>query len=162
MAARERSGAPATVVLTLTDASPPEGPSTLGLELRWEDKPANRLPEATWLTSGRAGRSPPPWSSKLGQDVSPLDVVPGGGRHLHAVGEGVRWPGPEGTVALRTLDAPSFAPGRPRLLDPAPDDPDLSEGVSVCLHDNVWGTNFPMWSEGRARFRFTLSWTPAG
>lgn len=159
--AAECSGAPAVAILTLTDASPPEGPSILGIELRWEDKPANRLPEATWLGIRPLVADPASMIlDKLGQDVSPLDVVPGGGQHLHAVGEGVRWPGPNGTVALRTLDAPLIAPGRPRLLDPGAEPPELDRGVWVCLHDNVWGTNFPMWSEGRARFRFELSWTP--
>ena len=160
--AHERSGAPAAAVLTLTDVSPPEGPSTLRLDLRWDEKPANRLPEATWVGVRPVVAGPDAMVlDKLGQDVSPLDVVAGGGRHLHAVGEGVRWPGPEGTVALRTLDAPLVAPGRPSLLDPDPAPLDLAGGAWVCLHDNVWGTNFPMWSEGRARFRFDLSWMPA-
>lgn len=157
-AAHTHSGAPALTTLTLSDLTPDDGPSILGVELRWEDKPANRLPEATWLGWRPAGVDPEAMVlDKLGQDVSPHDVVAGGGRHLHAVGEGVRWPGAEGTVALRTLDAPLVAPGRPRLLDPDPGPLDLTHGAWVCLHDNVWGTNFPMWSEGRARFRFTLA-----
>jgi hypothetical protein len=160
--AASRSGAPATATLVVADLSPPEGPSTLGLELRWDDKPANRLPEATWLGVRPVVADPAALVlDKLGQDVSPLDVVPGGGRHLHAVGEGVRWPGPDGVVALRTLDAPLVAPGRPRLLDPEPALPDPAEGVWLGLHDNVWGTNFPMWSEGPARFRLELSWDPS-
>lgn len=155
------SAAPGDVTLIVTDASPPEGPSTLGLELRWDAKPAGRLPEATWLGVRPLVDDPAAMVlDKLGHDVSPLDVVPGGGRHLHAVGEGVRWPGSDGTVALCTLDAPLVAPGRPRLLDPSPEPPDPAAGPWVLLHDNVWGTNFPMWSEGRARFRLTLSWTP--
>ena len=160
-----RSGAPARVELHLTDTSPAAGPARLGLELRWDDKPANRLPEATWLAVRPVVADPDVMVlDKLGQDVSPLDVVPGGNRHLHAVGEGVRWPGPDGVVALRTLDAPLVAlgarGGRPRLLDFTRDQPDLAAGVWICLHDNLWGTNFPMWSEGRARFRLTLDWSP--
>lgn len=162
--AAARSGAPERVELHLTDASPPAGPARLGLELRWDAKPANRLPEATWLAFRPLVADPAAVVvDKLGQDVSPLDVVPGGNRHLHAVGEGVRWPGPDGTVALRTLDAPLVAlasdDGRPHLLRFTRDQPDLAAGVWICLHDNLWGTNFPMWSEGRARFRFTLGWT---
>jgi hypothetical protein len=138
------------------------GPTTLGLDLRWDDKPANRLPEATWLGVRPVVDDPAAMLlDKLGQDVAPFDVVAGGGRHLHAVGEGVRWPGPGGEVVLRTLDAPLVAPGRPRLLDLGPEPPDLAAGPWICLHDNVWGTNFPMWSEGRARFRLTLAWHPA-
>ena len=96
--------------------------------------------------------------------MSPLDVVPGGNRHLHAVGDGVRWPGPDGTTALRTLDAPLVAlassDGRPELLRFTRDQPELDGGVWICLHDNLWGTNFPMWSEGGARFRLELEWRP--
>ncbi len=160
--ARELSGAPPVVTLHLSDVSPAGGPSTLGIDLRWDDKPANRLPEATWLGVRPVVDDPDAMVlDKLGQDLSPLDVVVGGGRHLHAVGEGVRWPGAGGEVVLRTLDAPLVAPGRPRLLDLGPEPPDLAAGAWICLHDNVWGTNFPMWSEGRARFRLTLAWHPA-
>ncbi len=161
--ATARSGAPARVELHLTDVSPPAGPARLGIELRWDAKPANRLPEATWLGFRPQVADPEAMVlDKLGQDVSPLDVVPGGNRQLHAVGDGVRWPGPDGVVALRTLDAPLVAPGRPRILDFTRDQPELAEGAWVGLHDNLWGTNFPMWSEGRARFRFHLEWSPAG
>ena len=38
--------------------------------------------------------------------------------------------------------------------------PDLAGGWHVLLHDNLWGTNFPMWNEGAASFRFVLSRTP--
>lgn len=164
--ATTRSGAPARVELHVTDVSPATGPARLGLELRWDAKPANRLPEATWLAFRPVVADPDALVlDKLGQDVSPLDVVPGGNRQLHAVGEGVRWPGPDGAVALRTLDAPlvalASAPGdRPRLLRFTRDQPVPAEGVWVCLHDNLWGTNFPMWSEGRARFRFVVETTP--
>lgn len=163
----DRSGAPARVELHLTDTSPATGPSRLGLELRWDAKPANRLPEATWLAFRPRCADPEAMVlDKLGQEVSPLDVVPGGARQLHAVGEGVRWPGPDGVVALHTLDAPLVAlasppDDRPALLDFRRDQPDLAAGVWICLHDNLWGTNFPMWTEGPARFRLTLEWRPS-
>jgi hypothetical protein len=94
---------------------------------------------------------------KLGQDVDPTDVVRRGGRSLHGVDDaGVRYAGPDGTLTLRTPDAPLVAPGRPHLLDADPDVPDLRGGWHVLLHDNCWGTNFPMWNEGSASFRFTV------
>jgi hypothetical protein len=76
----------------------------------------------------------------------------------------VRWVGPDGTVALHTLDAPlvALAPAgadRPQLLRFSRDQPAVDAGVWICLHDNLWGTNFPMWTDGRARFRFTLELT---
>ena len=30
-------------------------------------------------------------------------------------------------------------------------------GLSFVLHDNVWGTNFPLWYEENSAFTFTIS-----
>lgn len=133
-----------------------DGPLTL--ELWWPAKPATRMPEATWLSFVPLVDEPERWElDKLGQRVSPLDVVRHGGRALHAVGEGMHHEGAAGRLTIRTLDAPLVAPGAPRLLDADPPLPDLAGGFHVLLHDNCWGTNFPMWSEGPARFRFELA-----
>ena len=58
---------------------------------------------------------------------------------------------------LDAADAPLVAPGKPNLLDADPPIPDLSGGWHVLLHDNCWGTNFPMWNDEPAAFRFSLS-----
>jgi hypothetical protein len=60
---------------------------------------------------------------------------------------------------LTTPDAPLIAPGRPALLDFHDTLPDPQDGVHVNLYNNVWGTNFPMWFEEDALFRFTVSLT---
>jgi hypothetical protein len=130
----------------------------LELEVWWAAKAATRLPEATWCSFVPQVAEPDRWMlDKLGQAVSPLDVVRRGGRSLHAVGEGMAYDGPDGALRIRTLDAPLVAPGAPNLLDADPPVPDLAGGFHVLLHDNCWGTNFPMWSEGPARFRFALT-----
>jgi hypothetical protein len=99
---------------------------------------------------------------KLGQAVSPTDVVRRGGRSLHAVGaDGMRYEGRDGRLHLRSPDAPLVAPGRPNLLDADPPLPEMAGGWHVLLHDNCWGTNFPMWNEGGAAFRFTLEFGDA-
>lgn len=151
--ATDAYGAPVDAELRLWDASDAES-RALGFEVCWQTKHADRLPEATWLQVHPGGvRGKRLLLDKLGQEIDPHDVVPGGGRHLHAVGEGVRWvDGPR----LTSLDAPLVAPGARRLLDFAPDLPDTSLGVWVNLLNNVWGTNFPQWVEGPARFRFLL------
>ncbi len=156
-----RSGAPAEVVVVLSDATPAEGPSTLvgrGAVGGQAGQPAAR---------GDVGRVP---AGRGRPDVDGArQAGPGrvaarrGGRRRPPPARGGRGrpvAGPDGTVALRTLDAPLVAPGRPSLLDPDPAPLDLAAGAWVCLHDNVWGTNFPMWSEGAARFRFELSVDP--
>ncbi|NOG48471.1 MAG: hypothetical protein HND48_02750 [Chloroflexi bacterium] len=53
------------------------------------------------------------------------------------------------------------APGRPSLLDFHNRLPDMSGGVHFNLYNNVWGTNFPMWFEDDARFRFVLRAGPS-
>ena len=156
--ASERFGAPpdAWTIVWLGD-----GPS-VPVELCWFDKPACRLPEATWWSANPPVAEPGRWTmDKLGQPVSPLEVVRHGGRALHAVGQGMAYAGHDGEVRIDTLDAPLVAPGRPRLLDADPPPPDLSGGWHVLLHDNLWGTNFPMWNEGDATFRFSLTRTAA-
>jgi hypothetical protein len=153
--ARSLLGAPPEVWSTWTLLG---AQRVVGLEVVWLDKPASRLPEALWCAFVPRVADPERWvMDKLGQDVSPLDVVRRGGRSLHAVGEGgLRHEGPDGHLRIRTPDAPLVAPGRPNLLDADPPLPELAGGWHVLLHDNCWGTNFPMWSEGSASFRFTL------
>lgn len=131
---------------------------TLTLRVWWVDKPATRLPEATWLSWNPVIAEPAAWTmDKLGQQVSPLDVVARGGRSLHAVGRGgMTYDGPDGPLRLAAPDAPLVAPGRPNLLDADPPVPDLAGGWHVLLHDNCWGTNFPMWNDGPAAFTFRL------
>lgn len=134
----------------------------LSLEVWWTAKPATRLPEATWLTWNPVVDDPTAWTmDKLGQPVSPLDVVRRGGRSLHAVGrDGITHHGTDGVLRLETPDAPLVAPGRPNLLDADPPVPDLAGGWHVLLHDNCWGTNFPMWNDGPASFTFRLASCP--
>lgn len=153
----DRPGAPADIWLQWHWA---DDPDHLDLTLRvwWTAKPATRLPEATWLSWNPVVADPSGWTmDKLGQPVSPLDVVRRGGRSLHAVGlGGLTYDGPDGPLRLETPDAPLVAPGRPNLLDADPPVPDLAGGWHVLLHDNCWGTNFPMWNEGPASFEFHL------
>jgi hypothetical protein len=126
------------------------------LGLAWAAKPATRLPEALWCSFDVRVADPDRWLlRKLGQEVSPLDVVRHGGRSLHA-SPSISYEGPDGGWWLTTPDAPLVAPGRPNLLDPDPPLPDLRGGWHVLLHDNLWGTNFPMWNEGPAEFSFGL------
>jgi hypothetical protein len=62
------------------------------LDLQWFDKAATRLPEALWFTFAFAGTSLDGWRlQKLGQLVSPLEVVANGNRKLHAILDGARY-----------------------------------------------------------------------
>jgi len=134
----------------------PEVP-TLHIDLQWFNKPACRLPEATWLSFQPQASNTAEWRlDKLGAEISPLEVVENGNRHLHACGRGLTCRDAGQRFLLSTLDAPLVAPGEPSLLDFNNDQPDLRQGVHFNLHNNLWGTNFPMWFEDDCRFRFTL------
>jgi hypothetical protein len=137
----------------------PRGHSEIEVTTWWVDKPASRLPEALWFSFVPAVAEPERWTmEKLGQQVSPLDVVRHGGRSLHGVGDGgLSYHGTDGPLRLRTVDAALVAPGRPNLLDADPPLPDMAGGWHVLLADNCWGTNFPMWIEGGSGFRFDLA-----
>ncbi len=102
-------------------------------------------------------RNPQNWRlHKLGRWVSPLEVVAGGNRNLHGIDTGAHYHGPEGTLAIDSLDAALLAPGRPRLLEFDQSPPNLAGGLHLNLYNNIWGTNFPMWYDQDATFRFTL------
>lgn len=125
--------------------------------LQWFNKPASRLPEALWFSINPHVNHPDSWHlDKLGEPVSPLDVVFDGNRHLHAVGRGADYQDPERQVVIESLDAPLVAPGQPSLLEFTNLQPPLKRGLHFLLYNNVWGTNFPMWYGEDARFRFAL------
>jgi hypothetical protein len=125
--------------------------------LQWFHKPACRLPEAIWFSFSPRVKHPHQWKlDKLGERVSPYGVIKNGGRHLHCVGWGVKYEAQDGALGIETVDAPLVAPGDPSLLNFHNRPPALSRGVHFLLYNNVWGTNFPMWYEDDACFRFQL------
>lgn len=151
-----RWGCPGQFVLDWTFFA--KEPGRARLRLVWRDKPANRQPEALWLSfqPPLAGRGT--WQFlKMGYPIDPRCVVPRGNRTLHAVDPGVRCSDGQQTFALDTPDAPLVAPGEPGLLTFPSETADLRGGVHVNLYNNVWGTNFPMWYNEDACFRFEIN-----
>jgi hypothetical protein len=130
------------------------------IELQWFRKPASRLAEALWLSFVPILSGSGDWQiEKLGQKVSPLDVVLFGNRHLHASGSYVRWTGEDSKFEVTSLDAPLVAPGDPSLLDFNNEPLNLSHGIHFNLLNNLWGTNFPMWFEEDCHFRFAIDFS---
>ncbi len=128
--------------------------------LQWFSKPANRLPEAFWLSFQPITNDENGWRfEKIGQMIDPRDVVSKGARTLHAIDQHLIYTDGEHSFELETLDAVLVAPGQPSLLNFHNQLPDLRGGVHVNLYNNVWGTNFPMWFDDDARFRFNLRFT---
>ncbi len=132
-------------------------PGKLDVTLSWFDKPANRRPEAFWLSFSPPTQQPEGWRlQKMGRWIDPRDVVSRGGRTLHAVDQKALYRDGAKRFELTTLDAVLVAPGQRALLDWHNRLPDMSGGIHVNLYNNIWGTNFPMWFEDDALFRFEL------
>jgi Domain of unknown function (DUF5054)/Glycosyl hydrolases family 38 N-terminal domain len=129
----------------------------LKVELLWFRKQANRMPEASWISFPMNPGDPQSWFiDKMGEEISPFDVIHNGNRALHAIQSGICYKGTDGQLKIESLDAPLVSPGRPRILEFDTKQPDLSEGFHFNLHNNLWGTNFPMWYEDDGLFRFRL------
>ena len=91
---------------------------------------------------------------KMGTAIRPDEVVENGNRRMHAIDRKIMM----SKMELETIDAPVISIGEPGLLNFTNEQPDLEKGVYVNLFNNVWGTNFTMWYEDDARFRFALKW----
>ena len=153
--ATERYGAPRSVTVVYDF---PKDDSRVDVSLRWSGKDANRQPEALWCSFAPVVGNPNLWKmDKAGEGISPLEVVRSGNRNLHGVRTGVHYEGADGRVSVLTRDAPIVAPGEPRLLRFDHTFAPLDGGFHFLLFNNVWGTNFPMWYEEDAAFRFTAA-----
>lgn len=121
-------------------------------------KQANRMPEAMWMTFNPKVADAKNWRmKKVDQEVSPFDVVRGGGRSMHAVTDLLQCRDDKGSFELVTLDAPTVAVGARTPLNFSPELPTLEQGVHVNLFNNAWGTNYPQWSGGDWMFRFQMT-----
>jgi hypothetical protein len=116
-------------------------------------KPANRMPEASFLTFTPDGSGA--WQFlKTGLWLEAGRVAPLGGAQLQAV-FGVR----RGNIELRPLDTPLVAPADAPFMVFHKQPVRFDAGLRFNLHNNKWGTNFPMWwgaDRFTARFVLTL------
>ena len=135
----------------------PDGEPVVQISLQCFNKRANRLSEAMWLSFSPSAPEEDGWRFvKVGQPVSPHDVIRGGGLHLHAVTRDVIYRDAQGTFTLETLDAPLVSPGQRGLLVFDNQLPEMREGIHVNLYSNLWGTAFPQWYGDDMRFRFVV------
>ncbi len=135
----------------------PESESVVHMNLSWFGKAANRLPEAMWLSFLPIVAGQQAWTlEKVGQTVSPFDVVAGGNRHMHAVSGKVNYRDAHGAFLIETVDAPVVALGEKSPIHYSNEQPDLEKGLHFSLFNNAWGTNYPQWFGGDMRFRFSL------
>ncbi|KAK9915574.1 hypothetical protein WJX75_001002 [Coccomyxa subellipsoidea] len=120
----------------------------------WVNKTATRMPEALWVRMRPDPQvaDPDTWGmSKLGSLVSPTDVVRNGSHSMHGVDDdgvlvsGLGYKKSWEQLRIRTLDCALVSPGKPNPFPNVQTQPDMTEGVSFNLANNIWGTNYVMW-----------------
>lgn len=144
--AHEKCGCPLLFDVILTADG-----SCLNIDLAWFAKPANRVAEAIWVGFRPIAQNKK--ISKLGSLIDPKAVVNKGQCRLHSTDKGVFYD----DLSVETLDATLVAPQEPSLLNFTDAKPLDSDPVYFNLYNNVWGTNFPMWYDENARFRFSVN-----
>lgn len=121
------------------------------VELKWFNKKACRVPQACWLKFRNLTEN---WQlHKLGHWYKPEDVI--GSPLICAVDEGVR----NDQIMIHSIDAALVAPFGRRLLQY--NVTNLKQDLYFNLYNNIWNTNFPMWYDDDAVFRFTIKKTTA-
>ncbi|MGX7417205.1 DUF5054 domain-containing protein [Carnobacterium gallinarum] len=127
-------------------------------QLKWQDKKANRMPEAYWLETSLTVANPFRWQMhKLDEPISPYNVVENGNRNMHALShQGLTYQGIEGNLAITSLEAPLFSFGRRSLLHFDNKQPSLNQNIYLNLYNNIWGTNFTAWFEGDMLYHFDV------
>ncbi|MEG1835479.1 MAG: DUF5054 domain-containing protein [Oscillospiraceae bacterium] len=128
----------------------------LVVEIIWIDKPANRLTESTTLCFYPKIDDNSLVFTKIETEINPLKVVEDGNRNLSAV-RNIKFNSNGEKVKITNHHSPLVALGEGKILkfDNKFEDVQKS-GISYILHNNVWGTNFPIWYEDNAYFKFTI------
>eukprot|EP01062_Namystynia_karyoxenos_P066629 TRINITY_DN60538_c0_g1_i1.p1 TRINITY_DN60538_c0_g1~~TRINITY_DN60538_c0_g1_i1.p1 ORF type:complete len:822 (+),score=209.81 TRINITY_DN60538_c0_g1_i1:75-2468(+) len=136
------------------------------------NKTTTRLGEAMFVTMRPPASNQSEWAmDKLGRWVSPLELVDGAPKGLHGITTGVRHTRPGGHSAFfASPDAAMVAWGSPTPFPtPLHTQPDLGEGASFVLWNNIWNTNYIFWwpydtpSDKQTAdivFRFGISFLP--
>ncbi len=118
------------------------------IDAAWFGKPANRAPEM--INFGFEFCEKDLETRKLGEWLKP-DVVDNGSKNMFATDFGVRYP----SITIHSVDGAVASIGKPAMLDFQNEFWDRSK-IWFNLYNNQWGTNFPMWYEEDARFRYEL------
>lgn len=144
-------GAPRLIqaVYSLTDGG-------LTLEVSWFGKDANRLTEAIYLHMFPSNEGEFKLR-KINEWIDYKDVISMGGRKLHAVRFAQLDKG-ERKYNFINCHSPLISPGKGKILEYDNLIENIKkDGITYVLYDNVWGTNFPLWYEDNAYFKFEIT-----
>lgn len=144
-------GAPKVMQLKLS----PQGDDLL-VEVIWLGKEANRLPEALFINLPLNAKEESLKYVKIGKTINPYDVIENGNRNLSAV-EKVLFECDDVQFQIENKHSPLVSIGQGKILEFDNKIESICEqGISFNLHNNIWGTNFPLWYEDNAYFAFIL------
>ncbi len=127
------------------------------IEMIWTGKDPNRIQEETIfrlypLTDNRSIHF-----KKLGSYINPYDIVYNGNRNCSAVMD-VKFSNSKGSYKIKSVHSPLVSLGKGKIMRFDNNYEDVKkDGISFILHNNIWGTNFPLWYSDNAYFRFEIS-----
>ena len=147
-------GSPRTIT---TELIFPSKKKEIQATLKWFNKPAYRLPEASWFSFVPAVNEGEWILDKMNQPVHFRNVVKDGNRKLHAILRDVHFENKIQKCSVESPDSTLVAPGERNLLNFDNQLPEAKDGVHFCLHNNVWGTNFMMWFDDDMMYRFIFT-----
>ncbi len=128
----------------------------LGISIGWLKKAANRLTESLHFNLFPNADTDNLIYKKLGYIINPYSIVRNGNRNLSAV-ENIQYNVGKIGVTVDNRHSPLVGLGKGKILQFDNVFEDVKkDGLSFILHNNVWGTNFPLWYEGSASFDFFI------
>ena len=147
-------GCPARIIIeTMFPANEP----AVEFTLQWFDKKACRMPEGLWFSFAPRVKDTAGWlMDKIGEVFSPYEVVHNASRQFHSVQTGLRYNGEDKRISIETLDAHVVSPGGMPLMDFNNKQPELEKGWHFNLFNNHLNTNFRLWYEEDAKFKFVF------
>lgn len=149
--ASEELGAPREITYKITSQG-----NTLNIELIWIGKDANRIQEETLLRLHPVVKKENLKLNKLGSYIDPYDVVESGNRNCSAIMH-LKGENKDVRFKITSKHCPLFSLGKGKIMkfDNVYEDIEI-DGISFILHNNIWGTNFPLWYSDNAYFKFEI------
>ncbi|XP_065197324.1 uncharacterized protein LOC135828822 [Sycon ciliatum] len=135
-------GAPERAYLNIT-ISPGTG---VDIRMTFVNKTATRIPESMSLQFNPVvTNSSTMMMEKVGQQISVLDIMNNGSKHLHAVGTGGMSYTSNPGFTVSSAHVAVVCVGKPTPFPVPMETPSAADGFAFNIVNNIWGTNYIMW-----------------
>lgn len=140
--ATTKYGAPKEVIITYSFEN------ELKIKISLSNKDAIRYAESISLQINPITNNPARYTiQKLGQYISPLDIVGGGNKVGHVLDNSIKYDAIDRKFKIEAVDNRLIFVGQDNILDYNDHFPKIENGFYFCLYNNIWGTNFRLWYE---------------